>query len=249
MYVRIQTAFLFVLLLSVPGVALGQPYLSEALAIQRSLALENPDDPALLNDLANLLLLAGEMNESEDTYRRAIELAPESISVHYNLGLLLQQTERPEKARREFQQVITLNPEHAWSHYQLGVLLAASGRRSSAIEQFATALRLDPRLTDPAFNPHIVENDLAASATLMAYSHLSPATLAPRIYEEPSRIAGLLLPLPVPFDQSRAAKPTVEEDAASAEEEPVDSAPARDTEAVEDEEKPAPEPPSTGDPQ
>jgi tetratricopeptide (TPR) repeat protein len=249
MSVRTQTALLFVLLLSVSGVALGQPNLSEALAIQRSLVLESPDDPALLNDLANLLLLVGEMNESEDIYRRALELAPESISLHYNLGLLLQQTERPKKARREFQQVIALNPEHAWSHYQLGVLLAAGGRRSSAIQRFATALRLDPRLTHPAFNPHIVENDLAASATLMAYSHLSPATLAPRIYEEPSRIAGLLLPLPVPFDQSRAEKPSAGEEVSSAEEEPVDSPPAKDTEAMEDEEKPAPEPPSTEDPQ
>ncbi len=203
----------------------------------------------MLNDLANLLLLAGEMNEAEETYRRAIELAPESISLHYNLGLFLQQTERPEKARREFQQVIALNPEHAWSHYQLGVLLAGGGRRNSAIERYATALRLDPRLTDPAFNPHIVENDLAASATLMAYSHLSPATLAPRIYEEPSRIAGLLLPLPVPFDQSRADKPAAEEEMNSEEEKPVDSALVQDTEAMEDEEKPAPEPPSGGDPQ
>jgi hypothetical protein len=55
---------------------------------------------------------------------------------------------------------------------------------------------LEPRLTDPAYNPHILDNHLTASATLRAYADLSSADLVPRTYEAPRRIAGLLVPLP-----------------------------------------------------
>jgi hypothetical protein len=54
-------------------------------------------------------------------------------------------------------------------------------------------MRLDPRLTDPAFNPHIVENSLASSAILLAYSDLSAAALAPRVYENPDHVTSILL--------------------------------------------------------
>ena len=84
-------------------------------------------------------------------------------------------------------------PRNAWAHYQTGVLLAQRGKRAAAIKSYARAMRLNPRLTDPAFNSHIVENELASSAVLVAYADLSSAALAPRVYENPGTVTSILL--------------------------------------------------------
>lgn len=167
--------------------------ISEAIAAQQRLIDANPTDPTLYNDLGNLLFLDGQSSAAETAYETSIELAPELVSVRYNYALLLQQTERPRRAEREYQRVLKAEPQNAWAHYQIGVVLAQRGKRSAAIKSYARSMRLNPRLTDPAFNPHIVENELASNAVLLAYADLSSAALAPRVYENPGTVTSLLL--------------------------------------------------------
>jgi tetratricopeptide (TPR) repeat protein len=169
------------------------PNLSEAIAAQQRLIAADPGNADLYNDLGNLLYLGNRSQEAEEAYEASIQLDPELVSVHYNFALLLQQTNRPRRAEREYQKVLKSDVQHAWAHYQTGVLLAKRGRRSAAIQSYARAMRLDARLTDPAFNPHILENSLASSAVLRAYSDLSSAALAPRVYENPGNVTSILL--------------------------------------------------------
>lgn len=186
---------LLIALAPATGFAAEEPTLAEAIAAQEALIERRPNLAKLHNDLGNLLLLVGKPSEAESSYRRAVSINPKLASAHFNLGLLLQQTLRNRKAAREFKQTTSLRPDHAWAHYQLGVLKAKRGRRDAAIKSYARALRLDPRLTDPAYNPHILNNNLAPSATLAAYAGDSSADLVPRTYESPRRIAGLLVPM------------------------------------------------------
>jgi len=167
--------------------------LSETIAAQKRLIEQNPDSAALVNDLGNLLLLDGLEQAAEEAYETSLQLDPELISARYNLALLLQQTDRPRRAEREYRRVLKAEPQNAWAHYQMGVLLAQRGKRANAIQSFARAMRLNPRLTDPAFNPHIVENELASSAVLWAYADLSSAALTPRLYENPGNVTSIML--------------------------------------------------------
>ena len=167
--------------------------LPAAVAAMQRLVERTTGDAGLYNDLGNLLYLAERLREAEDAYEQGLRIDPDSVSLRYNLALLLHQTDRPRRAENEYRKVLKRDPEYAWSHYQLGVLLARRGRRDSAIHSFARAMRLEPRLTDPAFNPHIVENSLASSSILWAYSNLSPAALAPRVYENPAHVTSILL--------------------------------------------------------
>jgi tetratricopeptide (TPR) repeat protein len=189
------TLSMVALMLSTLPLAAQQMTLPEAVVAQQELVEDNPADATLLNDLGNLLLLVDRSGEAEEVYQEAIELDPELASARFNLALLMHQTQRPTKARRELGRVLDIEPEHAWAHYQLGVLNAERGRRSMAIRHYARALRLEPRLTDPAYNPHIVDNQLAASAILKAYADLTSVDLVPRTYQEPRRIAGLFIPM------------------------------------------------------
>lgn len=167
--------------------------LAEAIAAQQRLIDESPSNAGLYNDLGNLLFLDGQTRAAEEAYETSLELDPELVSTRYNLALLLQQTDRPRRAEREYRKVLKAEPQHAWAHYQSGVLLARRGKRSAAIQSFARSMRLDARITDPAFNPHIVENTLASSAVLRAYGDLSSAALAPRVYQNPGNVTSILL--------------------------------------------------------
>lgn len=181
--------------------------LEQALDAQRALVDQHPNDPRLLNDLGNLLVLAGSLQEAEQTYRRALERSPTDVTTRYNLALVLQERGHDRKAARQLEELIELEPHHAWAHYQLGTLYAAAGRRARALRHYERAFSLDRSLTSPAVNPHIVENRLVTEALLRSYVSESPSSQAPRLYRQPASVTDLLLP-PEPGPRAEPAPPT-----------------------------------------
>ncbi|MGB9491266.1 MAG: tetratricopeptide repeat protein [Terriglobales bacterium] len=53
---------------------------------------------------------AGQLPQAEESFRRAIQLAPRGPRMHYALGLLLQEEGRPQDAEQEFLAELQLNP-------------------------------------------------------------------------------------------------------------------------------------------
>jgi len=168
--------------------------LQEALQAQKSLVAENPRDADLLNDLGNLLALAGDFAQAEEIYHRALEIEPDDVTALYNLALVLREQGELKAARKTFEAILEVDPRHAWTHYQLGALLDEQDNRSRAVQHYAEAFAIDRTLTSPKVNPHIVENQLATEALLLMYVEESPSTQAPRLYEKPGNVADLLLP-------------------------------------------------------
>jgi tetratricopeptide (TPR) repeat protein len=172
------------------------PNLSRAIESQKRLTVDHPQDPAAFNDLGNLLLLAHQSGDAEAAYRKAVALDPQRVSALFNLGLLLQQRGETKDALDLFHQVLEIQPEHAWAHYQAGALYEIRGQESKAVDEYARALALDPQLAFPEVNPHVVENKLLTQAMLRAYQKDYGVPQAPSIYEDPHRIANLLVPPP-----------------------------------------------------
>ncbi|HEX2162378.1 MAG TPA: tetratricopeptide repeat protein, partial [Thermoanaerobaculia bacterium] len=170
--------------------------LPQALEAQRRLVADNPSDAAAYNDLGNLLLLAGEVEEARAAYERAVELAPDRAAYHYNLALLLQQEERPREALDHLRAVADLDPTNAWAAYQIGALHERMDHREQAIEWYGRAFRLDPDLAFPDVNPAVIDSELTAEAMLRGYKAGPIDPAAPRIYEEPGRISALLVSPP-----------------------------------------------------
>ena len=180
----------------VTALAAGPPNLGKAIEAQKRLTTERPKDAAVFNDLGNLLLLASRPKEAEEAYRKAVELDPERVSALFNLGLLLQQRGEMGDAMDLYERVVKSQPEHAWAHYQMGAIQERKGNESRAIEEYAQAFALDPQLAFPEVNPHIVDNQLVTKAMLRAYQDDYAVPGAPPVYEEPGRIARLLVPPP-----------------------------------------------------
>ena len=187
------------------------PNLARALEAQQRLSAERSDDPAIFNDLGNLLTLASDSAGAKTAYRRAVELAPDRAAPRYNLGLLLQQRGERREALKEFQKVVAIDPRHAWAHYQTGSLYEAWGDEGKAIRAYARAFALEPRLAFADHNPQIIENHLVAEAMLRGYREVGGELQAPKVYEDPGRIAGLLLP---PMSPAPATAASVEGEAA-----------------------------------
>lgn len=151
-------------------------------------AASQPNDAAIHNDLANLLELAGRIDEAEATYRTALSIDPAFQTARLNLAMLLQETGRAREAKKELDRVIEAEPERAWAHYQLGVIAERAGRSRRAIASYARAFQLEPALTFPRNNPQIVDNKLMVQALLAAFGTASPAATAPRDYADPAGV-------------------------------------------------------------
>jgi tetratricopeptide (TPR) repeat protein len=170
--------------------------LDRAIEVQRGLVAQRPADSAAANDLGSLLVLADDLTGAEEAYRSAIAIDGGNAAAHFNLGLLLQKVGDRRGALKEFKRALEIQPRHAWAQYQIGAVYHQQGHESAARKAYAKALALDPALGNPAVNPHLIDNELATSAMLYAYHHYREELQPERQFEEPARIAGVMIDRP-----------------------------------------------------
>jgi tetratricopeptide (TPR) repeat protein len=91
------------------------------------------------------LLLRGYFGEftrahrARASFRQNLEAAtlnPADASAHYNLGLIHQQRNELDEARKRFERAVEIDPDETDSHYQLGRIARAQARLADAIRHF-----------------------------------------------------------------------------------------------------------------
>jgi tetratricopeptide (TPR) repeat protein len=92
------------------------------------------------------------MFQAIENYRRVIELAPDWVEAHINLGVGLYQLGRTEEAQSAFQAAVWLDPENGISRYNLGCVLEERGKIEEAIEHLRHAASVMPAHPDVHFN-------------------------------------------------------------------------------------------------
>jgi Flp pilus assembly protein TadD len=102
-------------------------------------ALENETRPDLLPEAIEL-------------YRRVVELAPEWIEAHINLGVAYYQVGQLAEARAVFRTAVELDPLNGISRYNLGCTLEELGELEEAIVHLRRAARAMPAHADVHFN-------------------------------------------------------------------------------------------------
>ena len=123
----------------------------------------------------------------------ALDIAPDSLTTLYNLGLLELEFGRIRPAGKLFRRAVKLDEDFARGHYGLGLVLTERGRHHRAVQHFSRAFILEPDLLDHRSNPEILFNRLTTWASMQAYLSASPQR-GTRLYNDPVPIVGLLLP-------------------------------------------------------
>jgi Tfp pilus assembly protein PilF len=104
----------------------------------------NPDSFIAHNNLGNLVLRRGLIDQAASHYQRVTQLEPNYEVGHYNLANVLMWRGRPDLAIPEYQKAVQLAPNYIAAHNNLGNVLFALGRNHEALAEYETAMRLDP---------------------------------------------------------------------------------------------------------
>jgi tetratricopeptide (TPR) repeat protein len=90
--------------------------------------------------------------QAREVYQRLLQLDPDHIDAHVNLGRLLHEDGAPAAAEQHYRRALELDPENDTAVFNLGVALEDLGRFRDAIDAYQRALELDPQNADAHFN-------------------------------------------------------------------------------------------------
>jgi len=93
----------------------------------------------------------GDIQKALSAYRRAVELKPDYVEAHNNLGVVLLTLGQAKAAAQECRRAIELKPDYALAHNNLGTALWAQGQREEALRAYRRAIELDNDARAAAF--------------------------------------------------------------------------------------------------
>ncbi len=98
-------------------------------------------------NLAITLQFQSKFSEAETNLRHALLIDPNFAQAHFQLGLVLEQTERPEAAIEELRQAAKLDAGYAEPHMAMARIYRRLGKEDDARQEAQTYLRLRPKPT------------------------------------------------------------------------------------------------------
>jgi tetratricopeptide (TPR) repeat protein len=145
---------------------------TEAIAALKEAAQRRPEYLPAQVRLADLLLAAGQMDESRRIYEAALDKAPGSVFAHYGLGRIKVSERDLAKAVEHFRLACQLSPHYGAAHYALALAYRDLGKTDQANEHFA--LHQKDRLTRPALDDPLMDG--VAELNVGAFERLKKAT-------------------------------------------------------------------------
>jgi Tfp pilus assembly protein PilF len=105
---------------------------------------QRPKDPALLNDLAQVLQGQYAYEEATTLYTQALSLAPDEPVIHFNLGSLLLDVGKPEQAQAYLAKAVALRPDYTKAWFNLALVYIATQKSDAARAALMQLKALDP---------------------------------------------------------------------------------------------------------
>jgi tetratricopeptide (TPR) repeat protein len=90
--------------------------------------------------------------EAIAAYERLLELDPDHVAAHINLGTLYYNRQDYQAAEEHYRRALQIDARYALAHFDLGNVLDETGRVAEAIETYLTALQLAPTYADAHYN-------------------------------------------------------------------------------------------------
>ncbi len=116
----------------------------KALELLEAFLEEEPGSTRALNDLGAVLQSLGRPDDSENAFRRALELDPASLVSRNNLALALAANEKWDEARSQIKTLLAKNQNEAHLWVWLAKIEQIQGRLKEAVEYLDRALTIGP---------------------------------------------------------------------------------------------------------
>jgi tetratricopeptide (TPR) repeat protein len=137
------------------------------------------------DNLGTALMEMGRPDLAQPHFEAAAEFIPQLSTAHYNLGVLEQQQNHAEAARREYELALKYSSdttEAAQTHSNLGFLLLEQNDFKGALEQFSAALQVNPDKQNSLLGRGIAEYRMSnldpAISDLSRAAQIAPLALA-----------------------------------------------------------------------
>jgi Flp pilus assembly protein TadD len=161
------------------------------LALGKQKVLDNPADAKSHFELGNQLAELGDFEGAVESYKRALEIEPNSAMILGSLGSVCHKLGWYGSAREWYERALEVEPHQADTMRNLGVTLAFMEKYGQAIQHLSEAARRDPGLFDvhralgtvleQAGRPHealyaygrALESDHPSPAALERFAHLA----------------------------------------------------------------------------
>jgi len=141
-----------------PGItAIDQAYPLDYKSVVERLS-SAPDNPALLNELGNILVQHGRLEQAIVQYEKALKLQPDLAVTWNNMGVAQTAHGRMAEGERAYRKAIRLNPAYALAYYNLGANFDQRGKYDQALVYYQRAIEIDPGLLDVRNNPQVATN-------------------------------------------------------------------------------------------
>jgi len=127
-----------------------------ALPLFKTAVEANPNIEQFWISYINMLIKENQFEEAELYSRKAIELKPEFVTAHFNLGAILQVLSRLDEAEASYKKAIELKPEYAEAYNNLSVTFKDLGKLEDAEASCKKALELKPKYAEAYNNLGII---------------------------------------------------------------------------------------------
>ncbi|MCF6151329.1 MAG: tetratricopeptide repeat protein [Candidatus Kuenenia stuttgartiensis] len=104
----------------------------------------NPDSALTHNNMGNIFISLGNIDEGIMKFKEAIRLKPHYYDAHFNLGLALFKKGLLNDSIEEFRLAVKYEPDHPEVHSCLGTAYANAGMIEESIRAYNETLRLQP---------------------------------------------------------------------------------------------------------
>ncbi|MEW5734967.1 MAG: tetratricopeptide repeat protein [Thermodesulfobacteriota bacterium] len=126
--------------------------LSDPVALWKDTVRKRPENAQAFFALATAQARAGDAQEAEQSFRRALSLAPDLAPAHNNLGALLLSSGKISEALAHLSRSLRLRPESAQAENSLGWALYKAGKSVESLSHLRRAVMLAPDFTDARVN-------------------------------------------------------------------------------------------------
>lgn len=104
--------------------------------------------------------MLGDFLNARDSFYLAIELDKSDYKSYYELGIILDETNRKEEAKKMFREAIKRKRNYYDAHEALGICYTSQGKFEEAIKIYNEALKIFPNSYEMYYNVAMLENQI-----------------------------------------------------------------------------------------